>query len=431
MHHEGVSNGVDVAHGVKQYQELNRAIFCDKWAHELTQHLPGPSDAHLWLGRQRRLEGPASSFVLVVDHQVPSLHTDAGSVRMFEILRILVAQGRHVVFFPANAHEPPAETEALQQLGITVLAAWDRQAAFLREAGEHVSFALLSRPNVAWRYLEDVRRYAPQATVVYDTVDLHFVRVERQAAVAAAEGRDAEAVALHRVADTSRELELGLTRSCDMTLVVSDVEKAVMSNLAPGSDVRLLSLIYDIDTLRPSPDDRNTVLFVGSFDHPPNQDAAHWLATEIMPRVRQQVPDAILTIVGSHPKPETLALAGPGVEVHGDVPDLGPLFRRARVSAAPLRFGAGVKGKIVESVANGVPVVTTSVGVEGICLTDEQDVLIADACDEFAERIVRLLRDDELWSRLSEAAQRSITAQFGRATADAILEQLLAVPATV
>jgi glycosyltransferase involved in cell wall biosynthesis len=367
--------------------------------------------------------------VLVADHQVPTCDKDAGSVRMFEILRHLSTQDGQVIFFPANGAQPPAETEALQQMGVTVLAHWDQQMRFLREAGSQISFALLSRPAVAVRYLEDVRRHAPAAIVAYDTVDLHFVRIDRQSVTADAEGRETEAIGLRGVAQASRELELGLGRACDVTLVVSDVERDVLAQLLPGSDVRILSLIRDISPVPAAAEGRQTVLFVGSFDHPPNQDAARWLATDIMPRVRSQIPGALLQIVGSHPKPEILQLAGPGVDVHGDVPDLDPYFRRARVLAAPLRFGAGVKGKIVESVAHGVPVVTTSIGVEGIPLQPERDVLVGDSCEELASRVVQLLRDDALWREMSEAAKESVRPHFSRERACKVLDELLAVPA--
>jgi GT2 family glycosyltransferase/SAM-dependent methyltransferase/glycosyltransferase involved in cell wall biosynthesis len=430
VHHEGISHGVDVNTGLKRYQELNREQFCEKWRQELTQQLPKLVPDNLWLARQRSSSGGACALVLVADHQVPSCDTDAGSVRMFEILRHLSMQDVQVVFLPANGGRPPRETEALQQLGVTVLCGWEEQARFMREAGSRISFALLSRPQVAVHYLENVRRYAPNAVVAYDTVDLHFVRIERQAATADAQGHGTEAIALRRVAHASRELELSLARSCDVTLVVSDVERELLAQSLPGADVRVLSLIRDISSAPEVADDRRTVLFVGSFDHPPNQDAARWLATEIMPLVRGEIPDALLQIVGSHPKPEILQLAGPGVEVHGDVPDLAPYFRRARVMAAPLRFGAGVKGKIVESVAQGVPVVTTSVGVEGIPLLPDRDVLVGDSCDELAQRVVRLLRDDTLWCGMSASAKESVRAHFSRERACEVLDGLLAIPAT-
>jgi GT2 family glycosyltransferase/glycosyltransferase involved in cell wall biosynthesis len=429
VHHEGVSHGVDVNTGLKRYQELNREHFCEKWQHELGQQLPKLVPDNLWLARQRSSSGASRTLVLVADHQVPTCDKDAGSVRMFEILRHLSSQDVQVVFFPANGGQPPAETEALQQLGVTVLAHWDQQMRFLREAGSQISFALLSRPAVAVRYLEDVRRHAPAARVAYDTVDLHFVRIDRQAATADAEGRTTEAIALRRVAQASRELELSLGRACDVTLVVSDVERDVLAQFLPDGDVRVLSLIRDISPAPAAAEGRQTVLFVGSFDHPPNQDAARWLATEIMPRVHREIPHALLQIVGSHPKPEILQLAGPGIDVHGDVPDLAPYFRRARVLAAPLRFGAGVKGKIVESVAHGVPVVTTSIGIEGIPLQPERDVLVGDSCEELASRVVQLLRDDALWRRMSVAAKESVRPHFSRERACSVLDELVGLPA--
>ena len=136
------------------------------------------------------------------------------------------------------------------------------------------------------------------------------------------------------------------------------------------------------------------VLFVGSFDHPPNVDAARWAAREIMPLVRERCPDAVLHVVGSNPTDQVRELAGPGVEVHGWVPDVAPMYARSRVTLAPLRFGAGVKGKVGESLAIGVPVVGTSVAVEGMHLTDGQEVLVADDAPGLADAVVQLLTDE-------------------------------------
>ncbi|CAL99457.1 GT2 family glycosyltransferase [Saccharopolyspora erythraea NRRL 2338] len=426
VHHEGVSNGTDISTGVKKHQELNRRAFVEKWADTLAaEHLPEASPRNLWLARHRGTRGHHGPIVLVKDHQVPRPDFDSGSVRIRRIMQQLVELGCRVVFFPGNHARLEPYTTDLQQLGVTVLPAPELQQAFLAEAGSEISMALLSRPQVAWSLVEELRTSAPQCVIAYDTVDVHFLRLERQAALAESQGEAEAGQALRRKAFASRQMELGLTRSCDVTLVVSEAERELLTELVPDADVRVLSNVHEIDWQAADPAGRRDVLFVGSFDHPPNSDAVRWAAQEIMPLVREKCPDAVLHVVGSNPTGEVRELAGRGVEVHGWVPDLAPLYRRSRVTLAPLRFGAGVKGKVGESLGEGVPVVGTTVATEGMHLVDGRDVLVADDARGFADAVVRLLIDDEAWQRLSEAGKVAVAAQFGPAVSLGTLRELL------
>ncbi|WP_053732109.1 glycosyltransferase [Nocardia sp. NRRL S-836] len=427
VHHEGISHGKDVSSGVKRHQELNRTVFAEKWADALSRQLPGPSEANLWLARQRDPFDRGGPLVLVMDHQVPLTRMDSGSVRMRAILEELVGLGCRVVFFPANGAEHQPDADELRQLGVTVLTQHVRQWEFLREAAGELSFALLSRPNVAWIMLEELRTRAPQCVIAYDTVDLHFLRLERQAALVEREEGQEAALGLRRKADASRELELGLVRATDVTFVVSEAEQDLLWQLVPTADVRVLSNVHAVDWTPASVDGRTDVVFVGGYDHVPNQDAAQWLAKSIMPLVRKQIPDAVVRLVGSNPTPDVLELhdEDAGVDVVGFVDDLAPVYARARITVAPLRYGAGVKGKIGQSVSEGIPVVATTLALEGMHLTPEQDVLVGDSAEEIANGIVRLLRDDDLWYRLSRSAKEKIAAQFGPQVARSVLEGLM------
>ncbi|MEU6133216.1 glycosyltransferase [Saccharopolyspora sp. NPDC047091] len=425
VHHEGVSNGTDLSTGVKRHQELNRQVFVDKWRDVLADHLPEASPRNLWLARQRGARGHHGPIVLVKDHQVPRPDFDSGSVRIRRVLEQFVELGARVVFFPANHAKLEPYTTELQQAGVTVLPEPELQQAFLVEAGSEISLAVLSRPQVAWSLVEELRTRAPQAVLAYDTVDVHFLRLQRQAALAEEQGEPDVAKALRRKAFASREMELGLVRSCDVTLVVSEAEQQLLGELVPDADVRVLSNVHDVHDGTESPYGRRDVLFVGSFDHPPNRDAAEWAAAEVLPLVREQCPDAVLHVVGSNPTEEVLALAGDGVEVHGWVPDLAALYARSRVVLAPLRFGAGVKGKVGESLGLGVPVVGTTLAMEGMHLEPERDVLVADDAAGLAAAVARLLTDDATWSRLSAAGKAGIAAQFGPDVSRAAIAKLL------
>jgi glycosyltransferase involved in cell wall biosynthesis len=191
--------------------------------------------------------------------------------------------------------------------------------------------------------------------------------------------------------------------------------------MAPGTEVRVLVPAVDPpadDALASwDPAGRHTLLFVGSFTHAPNVDAALSLVREVMPHVWERLPDAVVRIVGQEPPPPVLALAGPHVDVTGHVPDLGPFWREARASVSPLRYGAGVKGKILSSLASGVPVVTTTIGNEGIGLVDGREAVIADAPDAMAAGIVALLTDDELARSIARHGSEVVRDRFSLAAA--------------
>jgi GT2 family glycosyltransferase/glycosyltransferase involved in cell wall biosynthesis/protein-L-isoaspartate O-methyltransferase len=428
VHHEGVSNGTDLGSGIKRYQEINRAAFVEKWADALADHLPEASPRNVWLGRQRTGSGHGGGIVLVADHQVPRPDEDSGSVRMARLLELLVQLGHRVVFFPLNHAVPETYTAWLHRTGVTVVADAVRQIEFVRDMGRDLTFALLSRPHVAWQLLEQVREHAPHCRIAYDTVDLHFLRLQRQADLAAELGDTEQEAALRRRAAVLRELELGLARTTDVTFTVSDVECELLGELVPSARVAVLSNVHTPDSAPAVPAGRSGVLFVGSFDHVPNRDAARWLASEIMPLVRRQRPDAVAHIVGSNPPPEILALAGEGVVVHGWVADLAARYRQARVVVAPLRFGAGVKGKVGESLGHGVPVVGTPLAAEGMHLNHGEDVLLGGTAAELAGHLVTLLGDDDLWQRLSDAGRATVSRRFGPEVARRTLSELIAGP---
>ncbi len=421
VHHEGISHGTDVSTGVKRCQEINRAQFRDKWAAALADQLPAASELTVWLARQRGPAGHRGGLVLVADHQVPTPDRDSGSMRMHRLLLELLELGQRVVFFPNNGAVLQPYTADLQHRGITVLPDPAEQQRFLREAGAALRLAVLSRPQVAWRLLEELRMHAPHCLVCYDTVDLHFLRLHRQAELAG----DPTASALSGKAAASRELELGLVRASDLTLVVSEYEQHLLRGLVPEADVRVLSNVHHAAGDVPGPAGRAGLLFVGSFDHLPNRDAVRWMAQEVLPLVHRRYPGAVLHVVGSNPSPDVLELAGGSVEVHGWVADLAPLHQRCRVSVAPLRFGAGVKGKVGESMAAGLPTVGTPVAVEGMGLVEGRDVLVATDAAGFAEAVVQLLDDDALWCTLSDAGSSAITQRFGPDVARAALADVL------
>jgi glycosyltransferase involved in cell wall biosynthesis len=264
-----------------------------------------------------------------------------------------------------------------------------------------------------------LRRFAPRAFVAFDTVDLHFLRTERQAEL---EGSTAAQAA----ARDRRDEELALIGAADLTIVVSEVEQQVLARLAPEASVLLLSNIHE-----PMPGgkplaERDGLVFIGGFEHPPNVDAVLWYAREVLPRLRERLPGLTTYIVGSKVTAAIRALAAPDFVVTGFVPDVTPYFTGCRASIAPLRYGAGVKGKVNLAMSYGLPVVATSMAVEGMHVVPGEDVLVADDAAGFVAAIERICRDDALWRKLARGGVANVERHFSRAVAAQALARLFA-----
>ncbi|MCW2665408.1 MAG: glycosyl transferase [Frankiales bacterium] len=409
VHDEGGSHGTDERSGVKAYQEVNRQVFRDKWAAELATQPPYDparvSTARVH-GSPRRL--------LVVDHGVPMPDRDSGSRRMRELLGLLVEAGWAVTLVPDNGAALEPYTSDLREAGVEVLAG--PTAAALDALGEGIEVAVLSRLHVAERWLPLVRRRIPGVRTVFDTVDLHFLRSEREAALTGAGTRGAQKV---------RERELAVLRQADASLVVSPVERDLLARELPQARVAVVSNVEPPAPQGGGPEGRAGLLFVGSCLHPPNLDGVRWFVESVLPMVVEELPDVVLRLAGSGP-PETLqALAGPHVEVLGWVPDLEPVYAAARVSVAPLRYGAGVKGKVGDALRHGLPVAGTSTAVEGMGLLDGEHVLVGDDPRALADAVVRLHRDDALWESLRAAGRERVLDEYSRERAAAALLSVL------
>jgi glycosyltransferase involved in cell wall biosynthesis len=399
--------------GADGLRERDRATLVGKWARALdAQPQRGEHSAYLAADRNR---GP---HVLVVDHRVPMPDRDAGSLRMLHVVRQLVDIGCRVTFMPDAPVADGRYRRALQALGVVVLDPDSDVAAYLAAAGDRTRLAILSRPHVASRYVHVVREHAPAARIAYDTVDLHYVRERRRA--------DLEGDAVGSTSAALRELELALARACDVTLVVSDDERRQLLAEQPDLELEILPLANEPWSQTPPRAGRSGVLFVGGFAHHPNVGAALELAGQVMPLVWAEIGEVALTIVGSGPPSDLRALASDRVEVRGWVEDLAPLLAGSVAMAVPLRYGAGVKGKITESMAAGLPVVTTAVGAEGLDAEHGDDILIGAEPDELARQIVELHGDAELWARLSENGRDLVARTCSPAAQRPVLERLLA-----
>lgn len=418
IHYEGITAGTDLSSGIKRFQEINRQKFLLKWQDVLTKdHWPSGSDllaaCHRGNGRN----------MLIVEHHVPAPDRDSGSQRMYFILRLLKELGFSVTLLPDDLARREPYTEHLQQMGVLVLYGRMRIREYISRLGPHLDLAIVARPELARAYVPLLRRFAPRARLVYDTVDLHFLREARRAEVDRSRSAG-------RAAHVYRRLELAVARACDAVITVSEEEKAILQEEGPGLQVYVIPNVHEVLPRRRPISLRKDLLFVGNFFHHPNEDAVFYFVREILPLVKNVIPQLKFYIVGSNPSRAVRALASEDVVVTGWVKEVSSFFENCRVFVAPLRYGSGMKGKVGQSLSYGLPVVTTSVGAEGMDLLDGVEALIADEPGEFARKTIALYQDERLWATLSGSGLRHVekhwTPEIVKGRLGAMLSEILA-----
>ena len=420
VHFEGISSGTDLTSGIKRYQVINQEKFLARWNHVLKTHPAPPPKTAIAVASQHR----AKKFILVVDAVTPMPDQDSGSLRMVNLLTILVNSGCAVTFFCEGRHYHSGYAEKLQALGIQVLyhPYLQSEPNWLAENGARFDSVLLSRHYIAAPLLALVREHCRRARVIFDTVDLHFLREQRQAELAG----DA---AMARAALKTRAQELAVITASDLTLVVSPIEQTLLKELVPLARVEILSNIHEVPGCARGYAQRAGLLFVGGFQHPPNVDAVLWFVREVLPLARAKLaadllPEFVLHLVGSNTPPEIAALSCDHVTVHGFVSDIDPLLASTRLSVAPLRYGAGVKGKVNMAMAHGLPVIATGAAVEGMYCSHGNDVMIGDSVQAFSDAIVQAYQEPELWQRLSAGGLTNVSTHFSFAAAKTVIERV-------
>jgi len=232
---------------------------------------------------------------------------------------------------------------------------------------------------------------------------------------------------LRRQAGQTRDKELDLIRRSDITLVVSPVEQELLAREAPGARVDILSNVHEVFGRRREYGDRHDLVFMGGYQHTPNVDAVLWFADHVLPLIREQAPEITFHVVGSKaPEPVRALAERPGIMFHGFVPDIAPFMDNCRLAVAPLRYGAGVKGKVNMSMSYGQPVVATPIAIEGMHAEAGVDVLVAEDPAEFAAAVLRAYRDKGLWTQLSDNGLANVERHFSFAAAQRAVQELFA-----
>jgi GT2 family glycosyltransferase len=421
IHFEGVSNGTDVnGTGLKRYQVENSRKLKEKWAEEFKKQCVNTGNPNPFRARERSQGKPV---ILVVDHYVPTFDKDAGSKTTYQYLKMFLKKGYVVKFLGDNfLHEEPYST-VLQQMGVEILYGPEYQAGiwdWIMKNKDEIDFAYLNRPHIAVKYVDFLKQNT-DIKIIYYGHDLHFLREYREYELTGD-------IQKKRDSDYWKSIEFSLMEKAAAAYYPSYVEEEAIHAVKPELPVKAITA-YVYETFLENIDmdfaKREGLLFVGGFAHPPNADAVLWFAKEVFPLIREKL-DATFYVVGSKVTEEIRALEQPGsgIVVKGFVSEeeLAALYAGCRLVVVPLRYGAGVKGKVVEAVYNGSVIVTTSIGAEGI--PEAGDIMrIADEPEEFAGAVVSLYNDPAACAAICQKTQAYIREHFSVDAAWKVIEE--------
>jgi GT2 family glycosyltransferase len=419
VHYEGRTAGTDTGHGVKAYQRINSRKLLLRWHATLANHRTNGE------APMREFERTITRRALIIDASAPTPRQDAGSVTTTLTLGLFQSLGYKAHFVPQdNFLFQPDHCPALMRSGIEVAyAPYDiSMDDYLRRHGASFDVVLVFRVTVLEQVLDSLRRYSPQASILFHTMDLHFLRMERQALL------DNDAAALTEAA-VLKTRELALIGKVDCTITHSTFEQKLLHEAAPLAPVVVWPFMFEFHGTTKSFAERRDICFLGGYRHAPNVDAVLFFAREVLPLIRHEEPAARFIIAGANPTPEVAALACDHIIVTGQIEDLRDVFDTSRVFACSLRIGAGTKGKVSTAMSYGLPVVSTTCGAEGMELQDGNNVLLADTAADFAAACLRLYRDPTLWQRLSDHGQALVrdhhSLAMGRRVLDGAIETAL------
>ena len=369
-----------------------------------------------WTGQGPDPDPEPAPRALVIDETLPSLTRDAGSRALVSHMESLRRLGFRVVLAPADMKG--GDTAALEAAGIECCCSpWSAsvEEVLRRENG---GFALLyvHRATSA-RYFSLLRHHQPRARLVYSVADLHHLRLARQAEV---EGRPE----LLEASERARVVERAAMRFADAVITHSTFERDLIERDVPPGRVHVVPW-----AVQPQPPPALAgVAFIGSFGHPPNVDAAWWLIQDVMPLVRAVDPSIHCVVAGSGMPDALRAIVAPGIRPVGFAPDLHALLAPVRLTVAPLTFGAGLKGKVLDSLAAGIPCACTSIAAEGMDWPPVLQAMVGDGAEALAAVILRLHGDPALNAACGEAGRAFVEAAMSEARVDAAMRKAAGLP---
>ncbi|MEO8001598.1 MAG: glycosyltransferase, partial [Arenimonas sp.] len=410
VHLEGATSGTRLDSGMKAFQVPHQIKFAERWQKTLIDYplRPGTKEENKTLAFKSDRKK-----VLIMDEHTPRTNADSGSLRLFHLMQCLQGENYDLHFMPADLSFDSEHTAQLQQQGIACYyRPWTKNVFdWIKKNASQFDLIIVCRVDLMASIYDTLRKTAPTARLIFDTVDLHHVREAQEAELS-------NSVTLKKQAHATKEKEYALIEKCDETWVVSQTEYLALETAFPGKNIRRVSNIHKLRLNTPCFANRNNVLFVGNFRHPPNADGLQWFLEAVWPKVHSERPDIVLEIAGNS-APEYLESISKDMNIVflGHVSDIDKLIDGKRINVAPLRYGAGAKGKISHALASGLPTIATTVAADGMLLTPGKSVLIADDAETFAKAILALYEDETFWNFLSKNGHEVAKAYFSEQAA--------------
>lgn len=354
--------------------------------------------------------------ILIIDSQIPTFDKDSGSNRLTEIAKFL-GKYYNVYLMDWRKSIPTIELKKyIQNLNVYNVKVY---TPFINEFGimkgknhflnnllPKLDFVWCHRPEIFEYYLHFFRKKTPQASIIYDMVDIHFLRMERGQEIQYDKKREKQ-IAYYK------NIETELSKKADKIIVISEKEKEFMKNFVDESKLFTVSNIHNpkVQSKEASSfEKRAGIFFIGSFLHDPNIDAVKFLYNKILPIVWKSLPNLKVFIIGQEAPEEILKMESELFKIKGFVEDIIPYYENCFASVSPLRYGAGVKGKIGQALEYALPVVTTNIGAEGMFLENKMTALISDNEDfeKFAKNIIEICSNKTLWETLHNNSKKAI-----------------------
>ncbi len=414
-HYEGVSSGTDITKGVKKYQVENTKKLYQRWINEINL-LEEPGRNLLKAKNKGRI-----GYILVLDHCTPMPDMDAGSITALNLMRLLMAQGFQITFIPEdNFLYLPGYTENMQRIGVEVLYSpyCTSVEKHIKEHGDKYHAVVLFRPLVANRHLALINKYCNNAKLVYHVSDLHFLRLQREKELQKS-GHQANNL------DVLQQEEITLIKKMDAVIVHSDYEQKILVDDFQCHNIHVLRWSIEIPGTTAGFEQRSDICFIGGYQHPPNIDAVDYFLKDVFPLVLNVKPEIRFYIIGSNPPDHFKQYASDNVIVTGYIKDLNSLLDKVRVAVAPLRYGAGIKGKIGTTLSVGLPCVATSIAAEGMNMTHGEEFLLADSAEEIAQAVLQLYSDQATWQHISQSGIELAELSYGFEQAIPIIDEVI------
>ncbi len=422
--YEPRSRVVHVLHGsgdperARLLMESHRDVFVERWGERLAQRPRLVEVAQEPRQMLAARDADALDRILVIDDRVPFTDRGSGDPRMATLLRELAAlwPSARITFLAESGRDAERYAEPLLRQGIEVVCPpvdWKR---WFDERRFHYGTVIVSRHQNLARFGGHLQQTQPQALRIFDTEAFTFRRLDRQAELLPP-GREREAV--KREALVAREAELRAVQESDVVFCVSAEEADYVAQIAPGKPAFVLTSVVEPLESPPGFDERSDLVFFGGFlagAASPNTDALLFLVHSVLPLLWEENPDIRLTVIGADLSDELRALDGPRIRMVGYVEDPVPWLSRARLHVNPMRFGSGVKLKFLDSLAAGLPFVTTAVGAEGLPLGDVRRALVAEDPAGLVRRILSLYEDQAEWERVQAHLLEVARTRYDRAS---------------